>query len=474
MTEKKRVDLILAFLLVPLDFLFLVLAGLTSYFVRFAQFTAEIRPIIFELPFNEFLQLVILFSILWIIIFSFSGLYRVEGFKKRLPEIWKIIVACSFGFLLIILFLFFRRELFSSRFILLAAWFFAIFYVSVGRIIVRNIEKALYRKGIGIRKILIIGHGRIFDLVYEEFQHSYEKKIIHVFSQLSEETKREIQTFVKKEDIDEVIQLDLSAPKELLLELYDWCDEHRIAFSFSADFFGTISPNFFYTTIADIPIIELRRTPLFGWGRIVKRLMDIVGALFGIILFSPLMILTAILIRIDSKGPIFYKNKRMGIGREFFTYKFRYMHLECCTGENYGGEDALKLEADLIRERNIRQGPLYKIQGDPRKTRVGRIIERVSIDELPQFFNVLKGEMSLVGPRPHQGREVAQYLPHHRKVFAIKPGITGLAAISGRSDLDFEDEVRLELFYIENWSLFLDCIIFLKTPFAMIRKRKNI
>ncbi len=474
MTHLKRIDLIFVFFLVPLDFFLLFLAGLTSYFIRFSALSAEFRPIIFELPLNEYVMLVILFAVLWIFIFSFFGLYRVQGFRKRLPEIIKIFVACSFGFLCIILFLFFRRELFSSRFILLAAWFFAVLYVSVGRVCLRAFERVLYRKGIGIKKIAVIGHGRIFDRIYKAIEKSNGKKIIHVFRELSEETKTEIQSLIQAEEIDEVIQLDLSAPKELLLELYDWCDEHRIVFSFSADFFGTISPNFSYTTLADVPIIELRRTPLFGWGRILKRMVDIFGSLFGMVLFSPLMFLTAILVWLDSCGPIIYKNQRVGLGKNFFTYKFRYMHAEYCTGDTYGGNSAEILEGKLIEERNIRKGPLYKIKEDPRKTRVGKIIERFSIDELPQFFNVLKGEMSLVGPRPHQPREVERYLSHQRKVFAIKPGLTGLAAVSGRSDLHFDDEVRLDLFYIENWSLLLDCIIILKTPFAMIRKRKNI
>jgi lipopolysaccharide/colanic/teichoic acid biosynthesis glycosyltransferase len=132
---------------------------------------------------------------------------------------------------------------------------------------------------------------------------------------------------------------------------------------------------------------------------------------------------------------------------------------------------ALKIEQELIKEKSIKEGPVYKIADDPRVTPVGHFIRRWSIDELPQFINVFKGDMSLVGPRPHQPREVANYLPHHRRVLAIKPGITGLAQISGRSDLDFEDEVRLDAWYIENWSPALDLYILIKTPMAVINKK---
>jgi lipopolysaccharide/colanic/teichoic acid biosynthesis glycosyltransferase len=142
-----------------------------------------------------------------------------------------------------------------------------------------------------------------------------------------------------------------------------------------------------------------------------------------------------------------------------------------CTGEQFGasGEAALQKEAQLIAT-SAKTGPVYKIKSDPRVTPVGRFIRRYSLDELPQFFNVLIGQMSLVGPRPHQPREVSQYQKHHKIVLAIKPGITGLAQISGRADLDFEDEVRLDTFYIEHWSWFTDLIILLKTPATVFKK----
>jgi lipopolysaccharide/colanic/teichoic acid biosynthesis glycosyltransferase len=150
------------------------------------------------------------------------------------------------------------------------------------------------------------------------------------------------------------------------------------------------------------------------------------------------------------------------------------MYQKDCTGPQFGesGKVAMEKEQALIAERNTKNGPVYKIANDPRVTPFGRFLRWSSIDELPQLLNVLFGSMSLVGPRPHQPREVSQYESHHKKVFAIKPGITGMAQISGRSDLSFDDEVRLDVFYIEHWSLWLDIIICLKTPFVLFRKRK--
>lgn len=155
-------------------------------------------------------------------------------------------------------------------------------------------------------------------------------------------------------------------------------------------------------------------------------------------------------------------------------YKFRYMQWRWCTTKrNPHWEEALAYEKQLIAERSVRVGPIYKIKDDPRKTRIGKYLERLSIDEFPQFFNVFMGDMSLVGPRPHQQREVEKYREYHRRLLTIKPGITGMAQTSGRSDLDFEDEYNLDVYYIENWSLLLDAKILLRTPLAVLRPRKN-
>ncbi|PIT94017.1 hypothetical protein COU00_01255, partial [Candidatus Falkowbacteria bacterium CG10_big_fil_rev_8_21_14_0_10_43_11] len=186
-----------------------------------------------------------------------------------------------------------------------------------------------------------------------------------------------------------------------------------------------------------------------------------------------LLIIFAILIKLESRGPAIYQNERVSKDGIFKTYKFRSMQLQHCIGEEYRNNDeALELEAKLIVTQNTKEGPLYKIANDPRLTKVGKFIRRFSIDELPQFFNALFGTMSIVGPRPHQPREVALYQRHHKKVLAIKPGITGLAQISGRSDLNFEEEVKLDIYYLENWSLWFDVVIMLKTPIAILRKRK--
>lgn len=205
----------------------------------------------------------------------------------------------------------------------------------------------------------------------------------------------------------------------------------------------------------------------------LKRLMDIIGSLIGILLFSPIMILTAIAIKITSSGPIIFKQFRLGTrGIRFSFYKFRSMDW------NVGDQIHRDYVANLIQGdlKKINQGdketPLYKMKSDPRVTPVGKIIRKTSIDELPQFFNVLMGEMSLVGPRPPIPYEVEKYEPWHlRRILEVKPGITGLWQVDGRSKTSFDDMVRLDLRYAQNWSLWLDLKILLKTVRAVIRSQ---
>jgi lipopolysaccharide/colanic/teichoic acid biosynthesis glycosyltransferase len=244
---------------------------------------------------------------------------------------------------------------------------------------------------------------------------------------------------------DEIIFTDPKAHGDEALEAIDFAKEHHIAFKYSADLFSTISTNMAVSTIGGIPIIELRLTRLTGWNRIIKRLMDIIVSLFLIIIFSPILLVIYIIIAIETGWPGIYKNERVGQeGRHFFAYKFRTMHQRFSTGAQFGkqGEVALAEEQKLIAKQSIKNGPIYKIKDDPRLTRVGRFLRRWSLDELPQFFNVLKGEMSLVGPRPHQPREVQGYKRQHKIVLAIKPGISGLSQISGRSHLTYEEEIK--------------------------------
>jgi exopolysaccharide biosynthesis polyprenyl glycosylphosphotransferase len=202
--------------------------------------------------------------------------------------------------------------------------------------------------------------------------------------------------------------------------------------------------------------VRIINTSLEGWGKIFKRIFDLVLSFLLLPFFLILYPIVAIFIKLDSKGPVIVKLQRVGEGGKlFYLYKFRSMI-----------ENAHQLKKDLL-PLSERQGPLFKLKNDPRITRVGKFLRRFRIDEVPQIINVLKGDMSLVGPRPHEPEEVEKYLPYQKRLLSIKPGITGLAQISGASDLPFEKEVDLDTYYIENWSLLFDIKILIRTAFKI-------
>ncbi len=213
-----------------------------------------------------------------------------------------------------------------------------------------------------------------------------------------------------------------------------------------------------------IVALEYKPGPLDGWYRVWKRIFDVWASLIGIILLSPFFLLVALAIIIDSKWPVFFVQKRIGRkGKPFNFIKFRSMYTQFSTGDNYGGIEAERLYRKLIKKRNTRDDILPKIENDPRVTRVGRILRKTSIDELPNLFCVLIGTMSLVWPRPHLPSEVEKYEPRMHRLFAAKPGITGYAQIFGRDSLPFHEEATLDLYYIQNWSIAMDLQVLLST-----------
>lgn len=472
----KRFELTVALLLVPLDFLMLMGAAIAAYNSRFIPFVTQYRPVIFALDFQGYLQHVLPLVVLWILIYALSGLYSIRHPRRILTEMKKIFVASSLGFAAITMVIFLRGELFSSRYIILAAYVLAMIFVTVARLIVRSIKFAFYKRGIGARRVLLIGTDKTAKTVADFLRtdSQYGMRVIKTVPEPSEQVLAVLAGELRQLQPDVILQGTVYLSKQDSERLLDFAREHHLEFHYAADLFDTKAANTDISTIGDVPIVEIKQTALEGWGRIYKRTVDLIVGTLGFILVSPIMLLVAIAIKLESKGPVIYKNERVGKGGKFFNvYKFRRMKQEYCTGGIYDKDGkAAQVEKELIKEHSHREGPLYKITDDPRSTRVGKFIEKTSLDELPQFFNVINGSMSLVGPRPHQPREVDLYQKHHKRVLGIKPGVTGLAQISGRSDLDFEEEVRLDTYYIENWTIRMDLAVILKTPLALLKKHK--
>ncbi len=455
----KKADLIFLSLLLPIDYAMIILAGLVVYYLRFSALE-NLRPVIFEIPFFQYLKLTFLVGFIWIFCLAVSGLYS-KSRQHFSREVGKIFIGCSLATMFVILVIFFSRELFSSRFIILAGWLTSIVFVSLGRFFVHLARLIIFRQHRGLEPILILGDGRANEtfvrLIKENPGFGY--KVLDHLSSVNELLDK---WSSQAKNISQIIQIDPSISQEEILKLVDFCDEHQIIFKYAANLFRARASNVTIEFLAGLPIVEIKRTALDGWGRIVKRVFDIIGSFVGLIICLPIFLIVPILIVIDSPGPIFVALERVGArGRIFKLYKFRSM---------IKGAD--KMKKDLLKF-SERPGPLFKIKNDPRVTRVGKFIRQTSIDELPQLINVLKGEMSLVGPRPHEPGEVSLYRKDQKQLLIIKPGITGLAQIYGRSDLPFDEEARLDIYYIENWSLLKDLEIILKT-FPVVLGQKNV
>jgi exopolysaccharide biosynthesis polyprenyl glycosylphosphotransferase len=416
----------------------------------------------------------ILLAFVWLVIFALAGLYTIKSTRQFSEEFSKIILACSTGILLIIVSFFLTRELSSSRFMLLAAWILTIIYVTFGRIIIYRAQKHFLKLGYGMRRIILIGNDKNTEIIKNELKSNLDLgyEIVESFNSFNSDIKIQIKDLHKKARIDEIIQADPNLSKEATMDLIDFTESSNITFKFSADIFKTKTSHLSIDTLAGMPIFEIKKTKLEGWGRVYKRVFDVIGSAILIIITSPIILITTIAIKLDTKGPVFFSKlddgsdlKRVGqYGKAFKYLKFRSMADK---------SDSQRYSEDL-QEKNLRKDtPLVKIKDDPRITRVGKFIRKYSIDELPELFLVFIGKMSLVGPRPHLPEEVAKYKDYHKKVFDIKPGITGMAQVSGRSDLDFDEEIKLDTYYIENWSLMLDVQILLKTPRVVIFPKRE-
>lgn len=459
----KKSELLFSFLLLPVDWLMIVAGSLLVYAIRYSDWFSSLRPPIFIITAGDYAQIVALVAALWLPVFALAGLYTIRANVRLVQEFFRVILGCSTGLVGIVLFIFFRAQLFGSRFLILAGYLASIIFVFLGRIIIRSIQRSLLKKGTGVVRLVVIGSERSAEKVIDYLRHDKAAgfAVVRHFHILDSAAWGSLRNIARGRSADMIIQADNSLSREVRATLWQFCREHHLEFAYAADIFESKTSNFEVMTLAGIPIIQIKRTPLDGWGRIVKRVTDIIVAIFTLVIISPLALLMAIAIKLDSRGPVFVKLTRVGEGGKLFTlYKFRSMFV---------GAHNLKYDPDShLQELNERKGPLFKIKNDPRVTRVGKYIRKLSLDEFGNFINVLKGDMSLVGPRPHEPEEVGRYTPNQKRLLTIKPGVTGLAQISGRSDLDFSEEERLDIFYIENWNFWLDIQILLRTPWVVL------
>ncbi|MDY0018506.1 MAG: undecaprenyl-phosphate glucose phosphotransferase [Anaerolineae bacterium] len=449
---------------IALDVVVINLSMLLAYLLRYRlKWLMEVSydaPLTAYWPFALFFTLSVPLGLLW------EGGYQDWRGRTWLDHVSRIINAVARILVLGMALAFVLRPLVYSRLLLLEAGVGMIVLLSLDRIVVMVLQSRLRRKGIGVKRVVIVGAGEVGRRVIRTIvaRRSLGYEIVGYVDDNPQKGDGEIGRIKGLGPVDTLAQIvDAEAVDEVIITL-PWTYHRRILSVLREcerrNLLARIVPDFFQLSLRQVEISDLGGVPMISIHEIAfsrtallfKRIFDVVGALLALTLFSPFLALIALAIKLDSPGPVIFSQERVGEGgRRFHIYKFRSMRK--------GAEE----ELERLRELNEADGPLFKIREDPRLTRIGVFLRHTSLDELPQLLNVLKGEMSLVGPRPPLAVEVEQYQPWHKQRLSVPPGMTGLWQVSGRSELAFDEMVLLDIYYIEHWSPWLDFTILLRT-----------
>ena len=412
------------------------------------------------ISYEQFIPFVFSGVIIWCIVSLRWWLYALRAGTPIVEEMRLVITYSFFWFLIYIWFIYlttgflFIKEI--PRLIVFYTYILATTFSITIRYSVYTLYGILYKKW-KIKKELI--------LVINNAKNNtkFSKNDIYKYTYVDPKNTKYIESIIREKEISSIIYL---GEHSKVWNIFNLAKIYGIPIMYPKISQYTPLSSVRENWIDGIPMIELSAVSITAWWRIAKRLFDIIISSILIIILIPVFIVISIWIWISDKtGPIIYKNRRIGQNGEIFAlYKFRYMYWQYCTKEEYWIiDEALQYEEALKKVNNTREWPLYKIANDPRKMPLWRWIERLSLDELPQLFNVLRGDMSLIGPRPHQPREIDHYDETDRQVLTIKPGITWMAQVYGRDKNTFKEEISLDTYYIEHYSASLDLAILLRT-----------
>ncbi len=448
------------------DTLLIGVAFVLAYWIRYRlQWFRAVDPA-FQTDLATYLPSGLALLVLLQLSFHFSGVYRHRRDRSWLEEVHAIAGATALGVVILIVINLAFRPLLYSRLLFLYTVVLITGLLGLSRMAIHLVRGYLRQYGVAVDRVLLVGAGDIGRMVMRTIaaRPNLGYQLIGFLDDNPAKNSRDIGRFKALGPVDNFGQILRTHRVDLAIICLPWQSHRTVARLLhecaQVGVRAQIVPDLFQITrnqmeveqLNGIPLISIRDVTITGWNLLLKRAFDIALSLAIGMAVLPLGLLIALAIRLDSPGPVLYRQTRIGKdGRPFEMYKFRSMVMDA--------DERRQEVADL----NEATGPLFKIRNDPRQTRVGRLLRRLSLDELPQLINVLRGEMSLVGPRPNLPEEVAQYQDWHRKRLSVSPGITGLWQIRGRSDLTFDEMVLLDIYYAENWSLGLDLYILLST-----------
>ena len=447
-----------------IDLFFVLISFSVPYIVRYNSIKTVFTE--FKKPhWSEYLFIFIFWSVLILISFRQKRLYSTDRGMTFFKEFYNVIICLLFVSLIVGSVVFFNQYKFFSRFIFFASFLLLCFFLGGWRIIKRLILKKLIKGGFRNINVLVVGINKISEMVMEEInkQSQWGFKVVGFLDEQKKETITGIPVLgdlfdfvaiARKHFIQEVI-ITIPFSQKPVCELIEQARKMRLGIRMVPEHLEESLPILGVSYLGIIPLLTYQKHREHPTEVVSKKLFDLtVSAFLIVLMFIPCLII-AILIKLDSKGPLFYVQKRAGLkGRLFNFYKFRSMF-----------KDADKLRHELLEKNESKDGVMFKIKDDPRITKVGKFLRKYSLDELPQLINILKGDMSLVGPRPPLPDEVKKYSHNDIERLSIRPGITGLSQIKGRSDLSFARWVRWDVWYINNWSFGLDVkILFWTIP----------
>ncbi len=445
-----------------LDVLLINVAFVLGYYVRYQlQLFIPVNDANFA-PYADYIPFQIGYVVMLLIFLTADGVYLRRRAGGWFDELYRIGNATTTVVVILIATTFI--SLLYSRLLLLEAGVITIALLSAYRLLWRMAAANLRRRGVGVDRVLIVGAGELGRAVMRNLVARPELGYRVVGFVDDDLSKGDLGRFkalgglesiggvVKGERVDEVIITLPWTYHRTIMGLVRSCESLGVRARVVPDVFQLSLNRVDMDDLGGIPLMGVKETRLPRVARLGKRALDLIFSVLALVVTAPLLLVVALVIRLNSPGPAFFRQKRVGQGGKLFDiYKFRSMRV--------GAEE----EQEQLRDQNESSGPLFKMKADPRITPLGRFLRRSSIDELPQFFNVLRGEMSVVGPRPGLPSEVAEYQPWHRQRLEVPPGITGLWQVSGRSELTFDEMCLLDIYYIENWSLGLDLSIMLRT-----------
>ncbi len=482
---RPQESVILFFFLIG-DALLINFAFLAAYYLRYqvqGKHNLANQAIgLYYTPYQNYIVFEIVITLGLLAILWLRGVYRIRPTVHWVGHFSAILSATTTGLVALSIYEYFFTKspdlLFSSsneapRGLIIYTWIGATILLFLGRQLISLIVSFAYRHGLRRARLIVIGTGRLGKMMMQHiaatprlgyqvvgFIDAEGAPITHFGRFQALGSIGDLESIIRIHKIDEVLIALPSNQHQQIVRSVRLCERAGADFKLIPDLHELSLSSIDMDTIEGIPLIGIKDAGINPWQYTLKRAMDISIAGFILLVGSPLWLLIAVAIKLDSRGPVLFRQERLGYqGWPFLLYKFRSMR-------NRAEKDVPHLQT-----RSDVSGPMFKLKADPRRTRIGKLIRKTSLDEIPQLLNVLKGDMSLVGPRPPLASEVSQYEEWEKGRLEIRPGMTGLWQVRGRSELDFDEMVLLDLYYIENWSLRLDLQILLQTIPAVLFSR---